>query len=793
MNRSFSRLWDFPSAALLLLVLLTTGQRLFATHWAGGLQTAIILSLVGVILGLALGFSIFRQRDVSLLTFGFSIPIVLLVLGWTLYRRTAWLDLLADLSFRLSHSFTLFFHKQPVHDTILFVIFMAIVFWIVGLMAGYGMTRYGNALGAVIATGIIFVIVQLYDLGRANSDRVLAVYCFLCLLLIGRVTYVLRRLFWKEQRVSLLTESKTDLNVILAVVALGTVLLVWLAPTSVQSFTNVKKAWEDLTHPFQNVQENLGHAVAGLQSEGNSRTVQFFGDTLALGNQAVTGNTVLLRVRTPTVKNTARYYWRVLSYDKYLNDQWYADNLSTTPFPPEHADVPLADAEGSTEEFAFTSLSLDLASLVTPARPVWVSYPSELDFMQVSQEKMDPIQFRPDTPVLAGKLYTVRANVFEPTIDQLRKAGNSYPDWITANYLQLPDDLPPEIAALAKRVTARAQTPYDMADAVTQYLRSNITYSKTVENPPAGRDRLEWFLFDSKSGFCNYYATAEVIMLRSVGIPARMVVGFSEGEFEEPNNYTVIQNNYIISQNNTHAWPEVYFPGIGWVEFEPTTSQPPLIYRLYPGLASGGLVATEVPGDTGQEDKTEKVPAWAQAEEIGIDLGSKASAVFFLRLILVYLIAAAIFQPYYFRTISQSFDEDRQVWWRPLPILLKNFFEKRGWTSPGWLLHWAYLAELDPVQLAFMTIYRSLHWLGRKTSPAQTPAEVASVLAGEIPYASPEIYSLLHEYQHQIYGQKHGILFLVRRDVDLIRRETLRAAMLNRWKALRGIFRPGSG
>ena len=113
-----------------------------------------------------------------------------------------------------------------------------------------------------------------------------------------------------------------------------------------------------------------------------------------------------------------------------------------------------------------------------------------------------------------------------------------------------------------------------MADAITQYLRSNITYSSTVENPPSGQDALDWFLFDSKKGFCNYYATAEVVLLRSVGIPARMVVGFAQGEFEQP-------NLYVVRERDAHAWPEVYFPGLGGSNL----SQPATRQRWYARLA----------------------------------------------------------------------------------------------------------------------------------------------------------------------------------------------------------------
>ncbi len=782
MVRTSPRLWDFPSAAFLVLVLLTVGQRLYITNWTWGLGTAIILALAGVALGLALGLSIFNQRIVNWFTVGYSIPIVILVLGWILYSGISWLERIADLSDRLTYSIDLLITKQPVQDTILFVVFMALVFWITGLMAGYAMTRFGNIVGAVVPAGAVFVTVQLYDPGRAGSDSLLAIYFILCLLLLGRLIYVQRRLFWKEQRVSLLAESRTDLNITLTVVALVSVLLVWLAPTSVKSFSNARTAWENLTKPLREVQKNLGHAVAGLQARGKITTVQFFGDVLPLGRQAATGETAYLQIQTPLVNNPSRYYWRVRSYNIFSNDQWYTENVSSTAFAPDQALIALADPEGVTSRFTVTALTVNLADLVTPARPVWVSDPAKLIFVQIPEGKKDPIQFQSNQPVYAGEKYDVRANEYEPTIAQLRNAGVSYPDWVTGHYLQLPGNLSPEVVALAQQITAGAKTPYDMAADVTNYLRSNITYSKIVEDPPAGRDPLVWFLFDSKRGFCNYYATAEVILLRAAGIPARMVVGFAQGEFVSP-------DRYVIRQQDTHAWPEVYFPGVGWVEFEPTTNQAPLERPPGESPASAGQTGPKTPGRLNETSQGNA----GKAGEKGMGPVQETSANLIvrllLRLILIWLIIVTILWLYTVGTFNNILKADLLVPRESLPVFLKHLLEKRALTPPGWLLHWAYMAELGPIERSFTTVYRSLHWLGEKAPPSQTPAEAADLLARLLPKVSQEVHTLLNEYQRHLYSLKHGYLPLARRAEKNIRQETWRVVIQQRWRTFRGILR----
>jgi hypothetical protein len=134
-------------------------------------------------------------------------------------------------------------------------------------------------------------------------------------------------------------------------------------------------------------------------------------------------------------------------------------------------------------------------------------------------------------------------------------------------------DFSPRFADLAQMLIENLTTPYEKTVAITNYLRSELEYVDRMPLAPIDRDPIEWALFDQKQGFCNYYASAEVLMLRSLGIPARLAVGYAHGERES--NSGRIQ--YTVRLRDAHAWPEVYFPGIGWVEFEPTANQDPLI------------------------------------------------------------------------------------------------------------------------------------------------------------------------------------------------------------------------
>jgi hypothetical protein len=149
----------------------------------------------------------------------------------------------------------------------------------------------------------------------------------------------------------------------------------------------------------------------------------------------------------------------------------------------------------------------------------------------------------------------------------LRSSIGPYPP-STARFLALPDSVPERVLSLARDLTANASTPYDRAQAIETYLRTSYPYTLDVPAPPVGRDVADFFLFDLKKGYCDYYATAMVVLARAAGLPARFVSGFSSGTYDSSNA------QYIVTEANAHSWVEIFFTDVGWVEFEPTAGLP---------------------------------------------------------------------------------------------------------------------------------------------------------------------------------------------------------------------------
>jgi transglutaminase-like putative cysteine protease len=144
-----------------------------------------------------------------------------------------------------------------------------------------------------------------------------------------------------------------------------------------------------------------------------------------------------------------------------------------------------------------------------------------------------------------------------------RFAGTDYPNDIRNTYLQLPQDMDPRIPELARKITVSAGNPFDKSIILENYLRRNYGYTLNLAGKP-GADPLAQFLFVTKAGHCEYFASAMAVMLRTLGIPSREVNGFLPGEFND------VAGDYIVRASDAHSWVEAYFPGSGWVTFDPT-------------------------------------------------------------------------------------------------------------------------------------------------------------------------------------------------------------------------------
>ncbi|MFC6730712.1 transglutaminaseTgpA domain-containing protein, partial [Natronoarchaeum mannanilyticum] len=271
------------------------------------------------------------------------------------------------------------------------------------------------------------------------------------------------------------------------------------------------------------------------------------------GELQIGGSTSLSPEVRFTVESDEPGYWRTAVFGKFSGSEWYTD-VGVDPWDGEVAPPP-----GSTESVEQV-YEVESATAAMPAmnRPVELS-----DDVSGATQATPYGTFVYEDSLEAGDAYRVTSLRPDASPEELRQAGDEYPGRIRADFLQLPNDQPERVGELTERVTADAETPYDEAVAIERYLESEKSYSLDVERPEG--NAVDEFLFEMESGYCVHYASAMTAMLREAGVPARMAAGYSTGQ-------RVGEDRYVVRGLNAHAWVEVYFPGEGWVTFDPTPS-----------------------------------------------------------------------------------------------------------------------------------------------------------------------------------------------------------------------------
>ena len=190
-------------------------------------------------------------------------------------------------------------------------------------------------------------------------------------------------------------------------------------------------------------------------------------------------------------------------------------------------------------------------------------------------------------PLTVNDSYDIGGLETTATGEDLAAAGTDYPAYISDRYLQLPTTITDRTRTLARQLVLDndAMTPYDMAVVIQNDLRSRIAYTVNPPDPPQNRDAVDFVLFDTQAGYCEYYASAMAVMLRTLDVPARVVTGYFPPDYDA-------SNGYIYREENAHVWVEAYFPGFGWIPFEPTAN------RAAPAYADDQASASPSPSPT---------------------------------------------------------------------------------------------------------------------------------------------------------------------------------------------------
>jgi transglutaminase-like putative cysteine protease len=437
------------------------------------------------------------------------------------------------------------------------------VVWGMAGWAGWAIEARRQALTAALPAMLIGGGALSYA-GRQSFSMLLMLAA--CLLLIALLAQEKRRLRWEAAGVAYPASKGRGIVSVAAAATLGLVAAGAVAPTF--SISRLSDWLESRQRPSAPAQPALVRSLGIVPANSgpgavlNAARQPGLPRELLIGSGPELSQKLVMTVSVQIPGGAAPgLYWRSYTYDDYTGRGWASSATEQrTLAAGQPLSVPLA-ADQVLLEQTIRPVNGGDGTLYAAGQPVRIDHPSE-------------VAVRPPDDLFGVQTdQTPRYTVWSlrPTTEPeaLRAAGIHYPDWIRARYLSLPSSVPERVKALAINLTAGEPTPYDRAEAIESYLR-DIPYSLDVPRPPLGRDVVDFFLYDLRMGYCDYYASAMVVLARAAGIPARLAIGYAEG------SYDLNTHLYRLTEADAHSWVEVYFPDIGWVPFEPTAARPRL-------------------------------------------------------------------------------------------------------------------------------------------------------------------------------------------------------------------------
>ncbi|HMQ33988.1 MAG TPA: transglutaminaseTgpA domain-containing protein, partial [Chloroflexaceae bacterium] len=718
-----------------LLILLMTGAVVWAlsvSTWAPGLGVLRPMALLGLLVG-----AIFARLPwlpgwlAHLLSGALAVTWAVQLLGDQMDPALlTWRDQAADLALRVVNWSRVIGSGGRGEDILLFVVVLCLLVWALAYGTAWMVLRRGWTWRPIVLNALVALVNYTYVLPKPT----LAFFVFLCaaLLLLVYQHVLERQAQWDAQQV-----EYPDLLPVRflwsAALVCGILIALTAALPGQVSIDRATRTWELLSSPFKAAREGWEDMFSTISAPPGAGSGAFTTGTAPLGGARQLSDEVVMEVRSVEYD-----YWRALALDKYTGNGWQntvgeqaratlgagTREQARTPLAADEP-MPLGDVQARRaveQRFSLAGDRLDDLVMVGGSA-LSVSLPTLVEHNYEVAEGGRAPNFDETALIVAeqrlreGQTYTVTALMSFADVAGLRAAGDEYPQWVRERYLQLPETVTARTRERAAQVIADAgaRTPYDAAIAIEQYLRT-FAYNEAIPAPPANVDHVDWFLFERREGYCDYFASAMVVMLRSQGIPARWVRGYAGGEFDAERGV------YVVRENVAHSWPEVYFPGYGWERFEPTaasyTSVPvrPLTSQL------GQDPSVEIPIPPGFDDPgrfedldpgLEQTPAPVTLQDGrsgGLDLG-RPLAILGALLGALALAAVAVYGR-----------------WR---------YELRGLSQAG-------------ASYAGMALLAG--WGGMRQDDHQTPQEYAAALGRALPEHRPTIERIARAYAREQYG-----------------------------------------
>ena len=466
-------------------------------------------------------------------------------------------QLFVDLYFRVESWFASALALEVSRDNVIFLFWMTLAAWAMGFVASWATFRIRSVVLAALP-GTLAIGINITYIGADLIPFALFLFGALGLAVYLRWAVLERK--WDASS----TDYSRDLGsgVLTASVAvISLVVLISIALPRAASNPLAEVFWTYLGDSWGSVEAGVQRLFGGVS---NPSGAGFTGrETLALS-----GSQPLGRQGTLFIQSTSAGYWRGQTFDIYTGQGWRSSYRQLAEREPNALVNP--ELELRSRIVARTNVEIlnsNSSVLYAPGDPLRLNRRYLVQVDDADAEIQDFASIRATRRVGQRLQYSVDSSVSGATDDQLRTAPSDYPPWI-GRYLELPE-LPDRVHAFGARMREVGETPFDRALAIEFFLR-RLPFDANAPNVPPEQDSVDFLLFEIRRGHSALVASAMAVLLRDIGIPSRLVTGYSFGTFDERSE------RFIVTAEDAHTWVEAYFPTYGWIVFEPSGFSAPV-------------------------------------------------------------------------------------------------------------------------------------------------------------------------------------------------------------------------
>jgi transglutaminase-like putative cysteine protease len=449
------------------------------------------------------------------------------------------------------------------NDNAIFLLFIAYVAWLQGFLGAWGLFRMRDVIVTALPTGIALATNAAYT-GNATPPFLIFLFTLLLLAVSLNLTTLQQR--WERYHVDYPSGLLFDVTVSSFVVICLLAVLAFFGPRISENplsnafWAYAGEQWSEVENASNRLFAGVNSPQAGGAGAGRDRLV-------------LSGPVRLSQRVVMQVQSEEPHYWRGATYDTWTGHDWLSGDKIPVSRTEKQAVLPPTRFGLRKRISATFEINQSRSDLIyTPDEPVQINIPYKVFTRANDQATQDFSALRAKKPAIPSMKYTVEAMASIASAEELRVAQTDVPEW-ARRYLQVPD-VPQRVRDLSNQIIRATpqnrRSNYDKAVAIEQFLR-RYPYTLDVKPAPADRDAVEYFLFDLKQGYCDYFASSMVVLLRLQGVPARLATGYVAGKFD--NN----TRKFVVTEEEAHSWPEVYFPGYGWMAFEPSGYRPPIV------------------------------------------------------------------------------------------------------------------------------------------------------------------------------------------------------------------------